>query len=372
MAAFNRRQWLKTAGAAGAFAFLGSAEALAHPGPALTDVLLPPQGPVRLSLNENPYGPSQKVKQAISDAFSDMYRYPYDLMPEVVGMLAQKHGVPADHIVLTVGSGEGLKAAGLAYGQHGNEIIAAQPTFLALMDYARVFGAYIHDVPLDKDLVHDLDAMERRITQRTSLIFVCNPNNPTGTILSAERMRDFCSRISERTVVFADEAYFDYINEPNYPSMVELVKQGMNVIVSRTFSKIYGMAGIRVGYLIARPDIAKRLRDHTMASVSIPALAAAKAALSDTDFRDFSLRKNAEALDIIYKTLDEMNLRYVRSHANFVFFDSKRNIQEVNTLMQEKGFLVGRPFPPLNTWCRVSTGKTDDIKNFAKALKELA
>ncbi|MDX1908653.1 MAG: aminotransferase class I/II-fold pyridoxal phosphate-dependent enzyme [Bacteroidia bacterium] len=368
MNTINRREWLKSAGLGGAFTLLGGASVLAHPA---TPVVSPPAGPIRLQSNENPYGPSEAVRKALMDGFEQMCRYPYDMMRETAAMIAARHGVSPEHIVLTVGSGEGLHAAGLAYGLHGGEIIAAQPTFLALMEYAQRWGAYIHYVPLDANLGHDLEAMAQRITHRTSLVFVCNPNNPSGTLLPADRMRDFCASVSGRTVVLADEAYFDYITEPGYPSMIELVKQGMNVIVSRTLSKVYGMAGMRIGYLVARPDIAQRLRAHTMATVSIPAMCGAQAALRDTEFYAYSLKQNAEALRLLYETLDDLKLRYVRSHANFVFFDTKQPVTEFNDRMAQKGILTGRPFPPFMTWSRVSTGRLEDVKTFCKVLRDV-
>ncbi len=369
---FDRRTWLRTAGMAGAFSLFGGANALASEAAPLRIVANnAPKTPIRLSANENPYGPSDKVKQAILDGFGDACRYPFAQARELTELIAKKHSVPADHVVLTGGSTEGLKAAGLTYGLHGGEIVAAEPTFLALMDYAKQFGAYVHYVPLDDKLTHDIDAMERRLTNSTKLVFVCNPNNPTGTILSAARMKDFCASISRQTVVFADEAYFDYITEPNYPSMIELVKQGMNVIVSRTFSKVYGMAGIRVGYLVARPDIAQRLKENTMAGVSVPAIQAAKAAMEDVAFYKFSLQKNAECLNVMYKTLDELKMPYTKSHANFVFFNAGKEVTEMNKMMADKGIMVGRPFPPLTKWCRVSTGKVEEVEAFVKVLKEV-
>lgn len=368
----DRRQWLRTAGLAGAFSLIGGAKAFATE-PTLLRIASnnTPKTPIRLSSNENPYGPSDKVKQAVLDGFSEACRYPFALSRELTDLIAQKHGVPSDHVVLTAGSTEGLKVAGLTYGLHGGEIVAADPTFLALLDYAEQFGAYIHKVPVDENLAHDIDAMEKRLTGNTRLVFVCNPNNPTGTLLSASKMKSFCENLSKKTVVFADEAYFDYITEPSYPSMVELVKQGLNVIVSRTFSKVYGMAGIRIGYLIARPDIARRLQDNCMANASVPAIYAAKAAMQDNAFYKFSLQKNTECLSLMYKTLDELKMPYVKSHANFVFFNSGKDVIEMNKIMAAKGIMVGRPFPPLTKWLRVSTGKVEEVEAFLKVLKEV-
>jgi histidinol-phosphate aminotransferase len=182
---------------------------------------------------------------------------------------------------------------------------------------------------------------------------------------------DFCETVSKRAVVFSDEAYYDYITEPNYPSMVELVKKGHDVVVSRTLSKVYGLAGIRVGYLIAKPELAKKLADRVVANTNIMAIEAGKAALADSDFYRFSLQKNAEAKAMIIATLDELKLPYLESHANFVFFQAGRDIAELGKTMAQKGIIVGRPFPPLNDWCRVSTGTLEEVALFNQALKEV-
>jgi len=230
-------------------------------------------GPVKLSSNENPYGPSEKVRAAIANSFDSACRYPFAVLGDLVRMIAEKEGVTKDHIVVTGGSGEGLCTAGLVYGTTGGEIIAADPTFQQILRYAEVQGAYVHRVPVDAAMNHDLDAMAKRITNKTRLIYICNPNNPTGTIIEKNKLRDFCSSVSEKAVVFSDEAYYDFITEPDYPSMVELVKNGNNVIVSKTFSKVFGMAGLRIGYLVTRPDIASRLKSSVMARTNILAIA---------------------------------------------------------------------------------------------------
>lgn len=371
MQSLNRRQWLRTAGLAGAFSLTGGINTLAN-AEAVVRRLHPKQtGPIRLSSNENPFGPSQKVRQAMTDAFDLACRYPWSWVRELTDMIARREGVTPDHIIITAGSTEGLKITGMAYSWQGGEIVAADPTFQTLLTYSENFGAYVHRVPLDDDLQHDLDGMEKRITANTRLVFVCNPNNPTGTLLPATRMRDFCESVSKKTVVFSDEAYFDYVEERGYPSMVELVKAGLNVIVSRTFSKVYGLAGVRVGYLISRPDIIDRLNRHVVANTNILGIYAAKAALEDKEFYQYSLKKNAESRQIIYNTLDAMSLPYVRSHANFVFFKSGRDISGLMGAMKKENVMIGRPFPPLTDWCRISTGTIEDTEIFCEALMKV-
>ncbi len=373
----NRRQWLQSAGlAAGTLALPNLASA--HRSPSFLEYLaanemsanLPP-GLIRLSSNENPYGPSQLVRDAMVKSFDSVCRYPWLETDRVTEKIAEKEGVSPEHILVTVGSTEGLKIAALAYCQGGAEIVAGEPTFEAMLYYAERLGAYINRVPVDQNLCLDLDEMERRCHTNTRLVFLCNPNNPTGTILPAARLRDFCESLSQRTMVFSDEAYYDYITEPGYPSMTELVKQNRNVIVSRTFSKVYGMAGVRIGYLIARPDIIARIAKFQVDNPNILALHAALAALEEKDFYQFSLRMNAEAKGMIYQSLDALKMPYVKSHTNFVFFKTGREVGGVIREMQAQGISVGRPFPPLTDWCRVSTGKLEEMEALQKAMAKV-
>lgn len=373
MTQLSRRQWLRTAGLAGAFSLMGGGQML-QAMPARTPGRPRPGSEIemiRLSSNENPYGPSEAVRKAMTEAFDHACRYPYGYSEGLFRMIAEKEGVTTDHLVVTAGSTEGLKIAGLLYGMEQGEIVAAEPTFKALMSFAERFGAYVNWVPVDEQLNHDLEAMDRRITTNTSLVYVCNPNNPTGTILPGGKLRDFCASVSKRTMTFVDEAYIDFITDPDYPSMVELVREGHNVIVAKTFSKVYGLAGLRIGYLIARPDIARRLQERLVAFTNVLAIAAAKAALQDQEFYRFSLEKTKAAKEMIYATLDELELPYMPSHTNFVFFESGRDIRGLNEAMREQGVLIGRPFPPLTKYCRISTGTLEETRSFCEGLKKV-
>jgi histidinol-phosphate aminotransferase len=327
--------------------------------------------PARLCYNENPYGPSQKMRDAMTKGFDQGFIYPFKQISELQALIAKKEGVSTDHIVVTAGSREGLNAAGLTYASNGKEVICCAPTYKSLMTYAARFGGYVNSVPLDQNHRYDLTEIEKRISSHTGLVFICNPNNPTGTLLPANDMKSFCKEASKRTIVFADEVYHNYISESGYPSMVSLVKEGHNVIVARTFSKIYGLAGIRVGYLIARPEIASRLRDNLQAGTNILAVHAAKAALEEESFLQNSLKRNEEARQFVYKTCDEIGLEYIPSHTNFVFFRTGQNIEGLIPKMRDHNVLIGRPFPPLTDWCRISTGKMEDMYRFGEALKKV-
>lgn len=370
MKKINRRAWLQMGGIAGLAAALAPTEILAK-GTNIPQAATPLSPIAKLNSNENPFGPSKKVRQAMIDAFDLGCRYPYGKMNELAEMIAKKEGLSRDHIIMAAGSTEGLKATGLTFGGPGAEIIAADPVYKSLLTYAEQSGAYINKVAVNKEMGHDLEEMERRISNRTSLVFLCNPNNPTGTLVPKKELLDFANTVSDRTILFSDEAYYDFITEPDYPSMIELVKQGKNVIVSRTFSKVYGLAGLRVGYMIARPDIAERVRENVMAKCNMMAVIAAMTAYEEKEFYQMSLEKNMQAKKHIYEVLDDLGLRYIPSHTNFVFFHTGRDIHELIGAMKAKDVMIGRPFPPLTDWCRISTGRMEDVERFGKALKEV-
>jgi histidinol-phosphate aminotransferase len=367
--ALNRRDWLKKAGLASALTFSGGLSVIPltaseirkyHPRP-LEDM-------IRLSSNENPYGPSELVRQSIKKAFDIGCRYPFSYSNELLQKIAKKEGVSTDHIVITGGSTEGLRLTGLTFARNGGKIIAGRPTFLAMMTFAEKMGASIDWVPVDDQMKYDLDEIDRRIDSNTSLVFLCNPNNPTGTIVDAQKLKSFCENASKKTIVFSDEAYYDYITEKSYPSMIELVKRDQNVIVSRTFSKVYGLAGLRIGYLIAKPSLASQIRNNMVAYTNVLAIAAASTAMDDKEFYQFSLKKTQEGKKLIKETLDQLELSYASSHTNFIFFKTGRPIQQFQAAMRNQGVQVGRPFPPFDDWCRISTGTLEEVQLFNNAL----
>lgn len=364
----DRRNWLKTVALGGGFTVMGGLQGFASLN---HSYIHPAKEPVKLNSNENPYGPSESVRKAIQDNFDLGCRYPFQYIKDLVRDIAQKEEVPEDCVVITGGSTEGLKATGLVYGLEGGEIVAADPTFQALLRYAEYFGAFVHRVPLDGDLAHDLNAMEKRVTGKTRLVFLCNPNNPSGTLLEPGQLKDFCASISSRAVVFSDEAYYDYITLPDYPSMVSLVREGYNVIVSKTFSKVYGLAGMRIGYLIARPDIARRLKGSLMANTNTLAIVAARQALKDVEFYKFSLAQNEKCKQMIYEKLGALNLPFHRSHTNFVFFKSGMPVNTLIQKMTDQGVQIGRPFPPLLDWARISTGSIEEVRSFTDSLNKV-
>ncbi|XWV17562.1 MAG: histidinol-phosphate aminotransferase family protein [Gemmatimonas sp.] len=277
--AFNplsRRQWLKSSGlvAGGAIATQSLSPALlpaleAPAAPAVVngqttlegflalereiEAMRRADGPIRLASNENPYGMAPSAKQAINDMWKEHAWYGAAAVPELRKIYAKQMGVPEDYVLVTAGSGDVLSIVALAYAMQGGEVLTPWPTYEGLPRYAEALGARVHKVALDGDLAHDLEAMERRHVQSVDLVFVCNPNNPTGTLTDSAKLRAFVSNASRKSVVLVDEAYHDFVTDPGYTSMIDLVKAGENVIISRTASKIHGLAGLRTGFAIARP-----------------------------------------------------------------------------------------------------------------------
>ena len=372
----QRRQWLRsafalTSGATLAGSFTGQLAAMPL-SQAERMVNLSGTPAVKLNANENPFGPSERARRAILDAIADGNRYPFDLITELKALLAKHEGVTPDHIHLGAGSGDLLSQCGKAFGATGGAVLSPFPTFPMLMNHAETFSARWDKVNLNDKLECDYAAMTAAIKPDTKLIFVCNPNNPTGTLVDPQVVRSFCIAASEKATVFSDEAYLEFLPLEQQVSMLELVKKDMNVIVSRTFSKVYGLAGLRIGYLIARPDLIKKVAkyggDIPFASTS---LAAAKASLGDLEFMEMTRRKNSEACLILTDYLDKKGISYGKSHTNFVFFPAPAEGKVILSKMQEKGYLMRIWDYKQKEWCRVSIGTADQMRGFVKAFDNM-
>ena len=325
-------------------------------------------GLVRLNYNENPFGMSPKAKASLMSSWDEHNKYDPPALAELRATFARHVGVLPENVLVTQGSGEVLDITALAYGMHGGEIVTGWPTFEGLPKYAESIGATVHRVPLTGELDHDLVAMDTRITNNVDLVFVCNPNNPTAVLADSKKVRDFVSSVSRRSVVLVDEAYHDYVDDPSYRSMVDMVKKGDNVIVSRTASKIHGLAGLRIGFAVARPDIIERLEKHATGTPNCFGMRAAIASINDTEYQTFVRSRTIEGRTLLTRSLKDMGKRVVPSQTNFVFFHAGIPVEEVQNAMRAKGFIVGRAFPPYNDWCRVSIGTPEEMKSFVAAL----
>ncbi len=328
-------------------------------------------GPVRLMYNENPFGMSPKAKDALMGSWMQHAWYVPPIHDEVRHTFAKHVGVPADHVLVTQGSSEVLSVLALAYNMAGGEIVAPWPTFEDLPRWGDTLNATVHRVPLNQYLDHDLYMMDAKIGSGTKLVFVCNPNNPTSNLTEDTSLRDFVSSAAKRTTVVVDEAYIDFVDRPGHRSMIDLVLKGESVVVSRTASKIHGLAGLRCGFAIARPDIIKRLQQYVSGDPNVFGQLAANASLLDVEYQSFIKQKNREGRTMLLNTLATLGRKVAPSQTNFVFFHTGKAIQPVQQYFLAKGFVVGRAFPPFNDWCRVSVGTPDEMKQFCAVLPGL-
>lgn len=328
------------------------------------------RGPIRLSLNENPWGPGPKARAAVAAAIDDGCRYGGEYGTRLIAAIAALEGVATERVVLGSGSGELLHMLALGWATRGT-VSCAWPTFGQLMAFAEKVGAEVRKVPLDAALRHDLDALDAATPSGTGLLYLCNPNNPTGTVVNGARLREFVRRLSARTLVVVDEAYMDLVEPGATESMVDLTRGEDNVVVLRTFSKVHGLAGLRVGYALGRPDTLRRLRSLQMATPNVLGLAAAAASLEDKAFISMSRDRIVADRRRITKVCNELGMQCSDSHGNFVFVRTGMPLAQFRERMKTLGFEVGRPFEPLNDWCRISIGTTADNDLLIDALRQV-
>ncbi len=329
------------------------------------------RNPIILCWNENPYGPSPAARAAASEAIAASCRYPDDELEPLVQTLATREGVSADHIVTGTGSGELLRALGMLAARDGGEIVAAQPTYLELPRYAEGCGAKIRFVPVDSHLRHDLAAMHAAVSSRTRAVYLCNPNNPTGTTLPAADIRAFVAALPASVTTIVDEAYMDFAVGRDVASVADLTQGERRVVVLHTFSKIHGMAGIRCGYAIARADVAKELAAARMTTPNVFAVRAARASLGDQAFLTDCRRRILASRVRITTELARLKLSYGEPQGNFVFFDTGMPLKRFTELMRARNILVGRRFAPYDNWCRITIGTEPEVAAFLTALPEV-
>jgi histidinol-phosphate aminotransferase len=326
---------------------------------------------VRLSSNENPYGPSPTALKAMNDAFGLSCRYPDEHNDELVDALAKLNGVSRDQILLGDGSGEILKLCADTFtGPKLGKLVAADPTFEAILNHAKVNGAEVVKVSLTPSFSHDLPKMEK--AAKEGLVYICNPNNPTASITPKNELREFIAKAPRRTMILVDEAYYHYADSPDYESVVPLIKDYPNLIVARTFSKIYGMAGLRCGYCLAHRETIERMRPHQpWDSVNIMALAAAVASLNDPDQVANGCRLNSEARAFVTSELNAIGYKQIPSQANFIMIDVKRPAAPLIEAMKQRSVQVGRLFPALPNHMRVTIGKKTEMETFLSAFRQI-
>jgi histidinol-phosphate aminotransferase len=325
-----------------------------------------PDGAIHLNSNENSYGPSQKTLEAIRAAVGTANRYPFRSCDELTERIANFHAVRSEQVVLGCGSTEILRIASQALLGQAKTLLQASPTFEAIEYYARSTGAEVLSLPLTHEYAHDLQGMLGRAKASTTLVYICNPNNPTGSITPRKDLEDFIAKLPATTFVLIDEAYHHYAGVSDaYISFLDHPLHDERIIVSRTFSKVYGLAGLRLGYCITSLETARRIRPYsTSNNVNSIVARAGIAALDDQDAAKEFVKRNTDDRQEFYNQANARMLKPIDSHANFVMMDTHRRAQSVIEHFRQHNVLIGRRFPDMDKHIRVSLGKPPEMLEF--------
>jgi histidinol-phosphate aminotransferase len=322
--------------------------------------------PVLLYRNENPYGPSEKVLAVLREAVMGGNRYPRTEYDTLIEKLAMSHKVKPEQIVLGCGSGEILAMAALAYLKPGKKLVQAAPTFPGLGKLAQAAGMEVASVPLTKRYEHDLGGMLETARKSTGLVYIVNPNNPTGSLTSRKDIEAFLWKLPGDVMVLVDEAYHHYVSpHMDYESFLDRQMGDPRIIVSRTFSKIYGLAGMRIGYAVASVEVAKRLPAGFPGwNVSVVSARAASAALDDAEYVRLGIKRNTDDRQEFLNQVNERMVRAIDSHTNFLMVDPLRPPEEVIEHMNHNHILIGPKYPVLDKYIRVSLGTPPEMQAF--------
>lgn len=327
---------------------------------------------IKLASNENPLGPSPKAQAAVGQVLSELHIYPDGGSYYLKEALAAKLGVKVEELIIGNGSDEVIKLLAEAFFRPGDEVVISEHTFGEYAYAAHLMGAKIHQVQAGEGLGHDLGKMAAAVNERTKAVFICNPNNPTGTMNTKDELEKFIASVPPQVLIVLDQAYFEYVDDPAYPDGIDYISDG-RVLVLRTFSKIYGLAGLRVGYGVGNAELISYLnRVKEPFNVNIPAQIAAGAALDDVEFLAKSKKVNQDGIAFLTAGFRELGLDYVRTHTNFLLFATPYHSKDVFQRMMEKGVIVrtGDIFG-LPKHIRVTVGTSEQNDRFITTLKEV-
>lgn len=376
MSKINRRQWIQNSAMASALLALGCRtnfesinQTLAPKKPINSTINT---APLPLHWNENPYGPATSAVQAVAEIMQKANRYPDDMVAELKGRLANKFSLQEENVLLTNGSTEILGLVGQQAGAAKGEIVIPWPSFPTIVFFGESSGASIKKVPLDQNNCIDLDQTLAAITEKTKVVFICNPNNPTSTEVDNAVLKEFCRAVPKNVLVFVDEAYIEFSKLGAAGSMIPLVSELPNLMVCRTFSKAYGLAGLRLGYAISSKQHIDALKSRYVGSefcTGWPALVAAKTTMEDPDFISNCIQKNQEGRDIVYEAFNKWGVGYSPSSTNFLYVESKSFVSDVREQLKANNILITK-WPDMVDHIRISISEPKHMKQFVEVMEQ--
>lgn len=323
---------------------------------------------IKLNANEMQMGPSKKAMEAAIAELPNCHLYPQPVIKKLKERIAEYAGKPADNVEVYSGAGGAIQVIGEVFLNPEDEVLICSPTYMAYYNLPLRFGATLKEVKADDGVSTCLTKLKEGITEKTKLIFICNPNNPTGTLLDNDKLDEFVSELPENVICVIDEAYYDWISVPDYKSAFRFVDDNHKVIVLRTFSKLYGMAGFRVGYSVANKEITKCLKSiSNYYNTNRVGAAAALAAMDDTEFNEAAFKNNTEQREYLMKELEALGMKVVPSQTSFIYFTPDCDAKTIVDKLQEYGVYI-RPF---GEHLRVSVGVPHQCKIFIDALTEV-
>ena len=324
---------------------------------------------IKLASNENPYGPSSKTKNISID---DIERYPDNYCRELRSKLANKYDIDESNLIFGNGSVEIIQMISRAIIEPADEIITCTPTFQSYYLETIIELGKVVDIPVTSDYRFDLDGLIKIITPKTKIIYIANPNNPTGTIVTSNELKSFMQKVSQDILVVLDEAYSEFVNDKEYPNSVELLKEYTNIIILKTFSKAYGLASYRVGYGISSPELIKELEKVRLPfNISTIGQKVACIALDDEEHLKKCIENNRKVIELVYKKLDEFHIDYIKTETNFIMIDTKKDGKAVHEKLLQNGFIVRPGFPGMDSYLRVTIGTESEMTEFVECLNNI-
>ena len=326
-----------------------------------------------LSSNETPFGPSEKALAAMTYAFKYSMRYGYP-DNDVQRRIADAHDVPRDHTLMGAGSGEILDVVGLTWLAHDKKVVGVEPSYGSVYSHATGIDAETLLLPLEADYRQNIERMvdvTNRNARDVGFVYLCNPNNPTGVTVTADEISYLLDNIPEDIPVLIDEAYHHFVEDPAYEESLKYVREGRRVVIARTFSKIYGMAAMRIGFAIAPPDMIQEMRPYSTGSVNALARWGAVASMEDQPAAERMLVHNKRLREQTISDLESLGYECIPSQTNFFMVNLRQTVAPIRQAFRQRGVAVGRDFPPMLDHLRVSIGTEDEMGRFMNAFEDI-